>query len=101
MSSLRQSATALRSSVTARRAGQLAVDACLLALAYYLAYYLRFDDGIPRRYENLLEETIVLTVAMKLVIFAMFGLYSKLWRFVDQKDFEAILQGGGGRRRSA
>jgi FlaA1/EpsC-like NDP-sugar epimerase len=92
MSSLRQSATALRSSVTARRAGQLAVDACLLALAYYLAYYLRFDEGIPRRYENLLEETIVLTVAMKLVIFAMFGLYSKLWRFVDQKDFEAILR---------
>jgi FlaA1/EpsC-like NDP-sugar epimerase len=78
--------------VTARRAGQLAVDAALLALAYYLAYYLRFDDGIPRRYENLLEETIVLTVAMKLVIFAMFGLYSKLWRFVDQKDFEAILR---------
>jgi FlaA1/EpsC-like NDP-sugar epimerase len=92
MSSLRQSATALRSSVTARRAGQLAVDACLLGLAYYLAYYLRFDDGIPRRYENLLEETIVLTVAMKVVIFAMFGLYSKLWRFVDQKDFEAILK---------
>src|SRR5918996_298424 len=92
MSSLRQSATALRSSVTARRAGQLAVDACLLGLAYYLAYYLRFDDGIPRRYENLLAETIVLTVAMKLVIFAMFGLYSKLWRFVDQKDFEAILR---------
>jgi FlaA1/EpsC-like NDP-sugar epimerase len=92
MRSLRQSATDLRSSVTARRVGQLSVDAVLLALAYYLAYYLRFDDGIPNRYENLLEQTIVLTVAMKLVIFAMFGLYSKLWRFVDQKDFEAILR---------
>jgi FlaA1/EpsC-like NDP-sugar epimerase len=92
MTSLRQSASNLRSSVTARRVGQLGVDAVLLALAYYLAYYLRFDDGIPRRYENLLEDTIVLTVAMKLVIFAMFGLYSKLWRFVDQKDFEAILR---------
>jgi FlaA1/EpsC-like NDP-sugar epimerase len=92
MRSLRQSASNLRSSVTARRVGQLSVDAVLLALAYYLAYYLRFDEGIPNRYENLLEETIVLTVAMKLVIFAMFGLYSKLWRFVDQKDFEAILK---------
>src|ERR687891_67324 len=92
MSPLRQSATTLRSSVTARRAGQLAVDACLLALAYYLAYYLRFDDGIPRRYDRLLDDTIFLTVVMKLVIFAAFGLYSKLWRFVDQKDFEAILR---------
>jgi FlaA1/EpsC-like NDP-sugar epimerase len=92
MTSLRQSASNLRSSVTARRVGQVGVDAALLALAYYLAYYLRFDDGIPQRYENLLEDTIVVTVAMKLVIFAMFGLYSKLWRFVDQKDFEAILR---------
>jgi FlaA1/EpsC-like NDP-sugar epimerase len=78
--------------VNARRVGQLGVDACLLALAYYLAYVLRFDEGIPNRYENLLADTIVVTVAMKLVIFAMFGLYSKLWRFVDQKDFEAILR---------
>src|SRR5687767_407925 len=82
----------LTSSVNARRLGQVGVDACLLALAYYLAYVLRFDEGIPNRYENLLWDTIALTVAMKLVIFAMFGLYSKLWRFVDQKDFESILK---------
>jgi len=83
---------ALTSSVNARRLGQVGVDACLLALAYYLAYVLRFDEGIPQRYENLLWDTLALTVAMKLVIFAMFGLYSKLWRYVDQKDFESILK---------
>src|SRR5688500_8368700 len=82
----------LTTSVNARRLGQVGVDACLLGLAYYLAYVLRFDSGIPDRYEELLWETIALTVAMKLVIFAMFGLYSKLWRFVDQKDFESILK---------
>src|SRR5918994_3710268 len=82
----------LTTSVNARRLGQVGVDACLLGLAYYLAYVLRFDSGIPHRYENLLWETIALTVAMKLVIFAMFGLYSKFWRFVDQKDFESILK---------
>ena len=83
---------ALTTSVNARRLGQVGVDACLLGLAYYLAYVLRFDSGIPQRYEKLLWDTIALTVAMKLVIFAMFGLYSKLWRFVDQKDFESILK---------
>ena len=76
--------------VAARRPGRRGRR--LLALAYYLAYVLRFDAGIPDRYEDLLADTIVLTVAMKLVIFALFGLYSKLWRFVDQKDFEAILK---------
>jgi FlaA1/EpsC-like NDP-sugar epimerase len=82
----------MTSSVNLRRAGQVAVDACLLALAYYLAYVLRFDSGIPHRYQELLGETIVFVVAMKLVVFALFGLYSKLWRFVDQKDFEAIVK---------
>jgi FlaA1/EpsC-like NDP-sugar epimerase len=82
----------LTTSVNARRLGQVGIDACLLALAYYLAYVLRFDSGIPHRYEVLLTDTIVVTVAMKLAIFALFGLYSKLWRFVDQKDFETILK---------
>jgi FlaA1/EpsC-like NDP-sugar epimerase len=78
--------------VNVRRVGQVGVDAALLALAYYLAYVLRFDDAIPPRYERLLEDTIVLIVVMKVVIFALFGLYSKLWRFVDQRDFETILK---------
>jgi FlaA1/EpsC-like NDP-sugar epimerase len=82
----------LTSSVNVRRLGQVGIDACLLALAYYLAYVLRFDSGTPHRYEVLLQDTIVVTVAMKLAIFALFGLYSKLWRFVDQKDFETILK---------
>jgi FlaA1/EpsC-like NDP-sugar epimerase len=82
----------LPSSVNVRRVGQLGVDACLLALAYYLAYVLRFDSDIPHRYQNLIADTIVVTVLMKLVVFASFGLYSKLWRFVDQKDFESILK---------
>jgi FlaA1/EpsC-like NDP-sugar epimerase len=82
----------LASSVNVRRAGQVGVDAALLALAYYLAYSLRFDGVIPARYDRLLEETIVLIVLMKVVIFALFGLYSKLWRFVDQRDFETILK---------
>jgi FlaA1/EpsC-like NDP-sugar epimerase len=83
---------ALTTSVNARRLAQVGIDACLLALAYYLAYVLRFDSGIPHRYELLLSDTIVVVIAMKLATFALFGLYSKLWRFVDQKDFETILK---------
>jgi FlaA1/EpsC-like NDP-sugar epimerase len=82
----------LGSSVTVRRVGQIGVDAVLLSAAYALAYVLRFDEGIPARYEDLLASTIVFAVAMKLVIFALFGLYSKLWRYVDQRDFESIVK---------
>jgi FlaA1/EpsC-like NDP-sugar epimerase len=82
----------LTSSVGVRRIGQVAVDACLVALAYYLAYVLRFDEGIPPKYDELLGDTIVFVVILKLALFAAFGLYSKLWRFVDQADFESIVK---------
>jgi FlaA1/EpsC-like NDP-sugar epimerase len=76
----------------ARRVLQLAVDGCIVALAYYLAFVLRFDNGMPARYEDLLGGTILFVVAGKLAIFAAFGLYHKLWRFIDQKDFERVVQ---------
>jgi FlaA1/EpsC-like NDP-sugar epimerase len=70
----------------------VAIDVCLVAAAYYLAFRLRFDAGTPARYEELFEDTILFVVAGKIVLFALFGLYHKLWRFVDQRDFEAILR---------
>src|SRR5262249_4999589 len=60
--------------------------------AYYLAFALRFDNGTPHRYRDLLGGTILLVVLGKLLIFGAFGLYHKLWRFIDQKDFERVLQ---------
>jgi FlaA1/EpsC-like NDP-sugar epimerase len=84
--------SSLFTSVKVRRLGQVAVDTCLLALAYYAAYLLRFDTGIPHRYQHLLTATIAFVVATKLTLFALFGLYSKLWRYVDQKDFETIVK---------
>ncbi|MEA2398022.1 MAG: hypothetical protein QOK25_1578 [Thermoleophilaceae bacterium] len=79
------------SSVALRRAVQASIDACMLALAYTMAYVLRFDT-IPHRYEDLLIESIAFVVLGKLAIFALFGLYHKLWRFVDQQDFESIVK---------
>jgi FlaA1/EpsC-like NDP-sugar epimerase len=79
------------SSVALRRAAQAAVDLCLLAAAYTLAYVLRFDS-IPQRYQDLLLQSIAFVVAGKLLIFYAFGLYHKLWRFIDQQDFESIVK---------
>ena len=84
--------TRITSSVAARRLGQVGVDACLVALAYYLAFVLRFDSGIPERYQELLAVTVGFVVLLKVALFAAFGLYSKLWRFVDQADFESIVK---------
>src|SRR3954447_4432828 len=71
---------------------QLAIDGALVALAYFLAYRLRFDQGVPDRYQHLLEATIWWVVPSSLVIFVLFRMEQKWWRYVGQSDYLAILE---------
>jgi FlaA1/EpsC-like NDP-sugar epimerase len=71
---------------------QLLVDGALVALAYMLAFELRFDNGIPRRYDLLRDETILWVVPLCIAVFMAFGLYQRLWTYVGQRDYEALLR---------
>ncbi|MEJ7785961.1 MAG: nucleoside-diphosphate sugar epimerase/dehydratase [Solirubrobacteraceae bacterium] len=71
---------------------QLAADAALVAAAYFLAYRLRFDAGVPERYDDLFAATLPWVIPAALVVFAAFGLYHKHWRFVTQRDFAVVVQ---------
>src|SRR5215469_15900481 len=74
---------------------QIAADAVLVALAYFLAFQLRFLDdphGWPHRYEILFAQSVGFVVAGKLIVFAAFGLYQKWWRYVSGRDFMLILR---------
>src|SRR5919108_740226 len=82
----------LNDPVYRHRTVQILVDAALVGLAYFLAYLLRFDQGIPDRYNDLLVATIGFVVVGKVAIFAAFGLYQKWWRYVGLRDFETILK---------
>jgi FlaA1/EpsC-like NDP-sugar epimerase len=68
------------------------VDGSLVALAYFLAFRLRFEDSVPVRYEQLLTATILWVVLVSLVVLAAFGLYQRLWTFVGQRDYEAVVK---------
>jgi FlaA1/EpsC-like NDP-sugar epimerase len=77
------------------RVGQILADAALVALAYFLAFQLRFLDdphGWPHRYEVLFAQSVGFVVAGKLIIFAVAGLYQKWWRYVSGRDFLLILR---------
>ncbi|HEX4730030.1 MAG TPA: nucleoside-diphosphate sugar epimerase/dehydratase [Solirubrobacterales bacterium] len=72
------------------RVGQILADAALVALAYFLAFQLRFLDdphGWPHRYEVLFAQSVGFVVAGKLIVFAAAGLYQKWWRYVSGRDF--------------
>ncbi|HEV2999859.1 MAG TPA: nucleoside-diphosphate sugar epimerase/dehydratase [Solirubrobacteraceae bacterium] len=65
----------------------------LVAVAYFLAYRLRFDvpGGVPDRYRDLFEATIFPVVAGSLIVFALFRLYQKWWRYSSWRDIEAVI----------
>src|ERR1044072_4789155 len=71
---------------------QVAADALLVALAFYLAFRLRFLDqpGMPQRYEELFAQSVAFVAVGKVAIFAAFGLYQKWWRYVSGRDFLTI-----------
>jgi FlaA1/EpsC-like NDP-sugar epimerase len=71
---------------------QLAVDAVLVAAAYFLAFRLRFDASMPPRYEELFEDTIPWVVPGVVAVFVLFGLYARHWRYTTQRDFLLVLQ---------
>ena len=78
----------------AHRTGQLTVDMVLVAAAYWLAYQVRFDFGsVPRRYELLFDETILVVVAVKAIIFVAARFYTKWWRFTSVRDLQSIVIG--------
>ena len=63
--------------VNRHRIWQLLADASLIALAWWLAFWLRFDHGIPSKYDSLFVDTIAIVVAIKLAIFILFGFYNR------------------------
>jgi len=73
---------------------QLLVDGALAALAYFLAFRLRFDQaaGPPPRYERLFEETVPWVVVLALVIFLLLRTEQRQWRYATQGDYLGVLQ---------
>jgi FlaA1/EpsC-like NDP-sugar epimerase len=75
---------------------QLLVDGFLVALAYFLAYRLRFEDGLSgsnHRYGLLLGSTIGWVVPVMVGAVAAFGAYQRLWTFISQREYEAVIKG--------
>jgi FlaA1/EpsC-like NDP-sugar epimerase len=83
----------VRSPVTRHSIWQVAVDAALVAAAWWLAWNLRFESR-PVYYDRYLDRDIVLlVVAIKLPVFALSGFYNRWWRYVSTRDMWAVFRG--------
>src|ERR1700753_803084 len=72
---------------------QVALDAGLVALAYYLAYRLRFDGGIPPTYHDLFVRTIAFAIVRSLAAFPVVGCSRHLAKFSAQTEYLKIAEG--------
>jgi UDP-GlcNAc:undecaprenyl-phosphate GlcNAc-1-phosphate transferase len=72
-----------------RQVVTLLLDACLIPLAYYAAYVIRFEDAVaaflPQLYSSL-----PIVLPLQLVAFAGFGLYRGIWQFTSISDLLRI-----------
>jgi FlaA1/EpsC-like NDP-sugar epimerase len=71
---------------------QLAVDGALVALAYYLAFQLRFDHGPSGFYALLRERTLWWVLGGSLPVLVLARVYERRWRYSGQRDYEAVIR---------
>ena len=73
------------------RIWQVVADAAFISFAWWLAFYVRFDNGTPAFYERAMFATIGWVALVNVVLFVASGMYAKMWRYTSVKDMEAVL----------
>jgi FlaA1/EpsC-like NDP-sugar epimerase len=71
---------------------QLGVDGALVALAYYLAFELRFDSGPKGSYGLLFDRTWIWVVLGTAVVLALSRVYQRRWRYAGARDYQTLLR---------
>ncbi len=77
--------------INRRNIPEILGDIALLAAAFALAFFLRFDFSIPPEQLVLIKTFIVPVLGAKIIIFYFSGLYRRMWRYAGVRDFSIII----------
>ena len=75
-----------------RRFAEVLMDLTLICLAYYSAFYLKFDAVISYQMQRVIVEFLPVVIAFQLINFFLFGLYRGVWKYAGLTDVLAILK---------
>ena len=88
------------------RLANVLIDAGLVALAWYAAFFFRFEE-LPVWAEKIRDEGLWRVVLIKVVVFIALGLYPRWWRYVSLRDLFHVVRAcvaasvaGGARARA-
>jgi len=80
--------------ISRHRILNLVADAILIAAAWGLTFWIRFDPTVPSYYEHLLSwQTFAIVLGLKLSVFVLFGFYNRWWRYVSTRDMWGAARG--------
>ncbi|HYY03799.1 MAG TPA: nucleoside-diphosphate sugar epimerase/dehydratase [Gaiellaceae bacterium] len=79
--------------INRHRVWNVFADAILIAIAWWLAFWLRFDHGVPKPYARLMWDTLAPAVVISLGVFIVCGFYNRWWRYVSTRDMWGAARG--------
>jgi len=69
----------------------MVIDAVLINLAFYVAFYLRFEGSLPSQYFSLYINNALAITAVKIGVFYYFNLYKSLWKYASVEELVQII----------
>ncbi len=73
-----------------RRFAEGLLDLCLIVVAYYLAYVLRYDQLPDAANTDLITKSLPILIAARFLALMYFGLYRGLWRYAGTRDVARV-----------
>lgn len=67
------------------------IDIILINIAFYLAFYLKFDSNIPLIYLRYIANNFIPITFIKLIIFSYLKLYKNFWKYASIEELIQIL----------
>ena len=72
-----------------RRIFEILLDVLLVAVAYYIAYVLRFDQDLEQN-RRLFEQSLPIVIACQLLSSFVAGVYRGVWRYISLTELSAF-----------
>jgi len=73
-----------------RRIVEVMLDLIFICIAYYAAYFFRFEGHTLSSSLVLLKDSILWIIAIKMSVFFIFGLYRGVWKYISIYDLLTI-----------
>jgi len=81
--------------IALRRIIKFLIDASLISLSYFLAFWLRFEGSIPSSDFRSFENSVLFLVGFTLIILFIFRLYHDLYEYSSIKDLISLIKALG------